>query len=58
MAERLAGRLPKRAGATILFLAPGFYHGADSVQDLVDFIVARALDQLGVENSLIKRWGE
>ena len=48
----------KRAGATVLFLAPGFYHGAESVQDLVDFIVARALDQLGVENALIKRWGE
>ena len=47
----------KRAGATILFLAPGFYHGAESVDDLVDFIVGRALDQLGVENALIKRWG-
>ena len=48
----------KRAGATILFLAPGFYHGAESVEDLVDFIVGRALDQLGVENALIKRWGD
>jgi 4-hydroxy-3-polyprenylbenzoate decarboxylase len=48
----------KRAGATILFLAPGFYHGAESVEDLVDFIVARALDQLRVDNALIKRWGE
>ncbi len=48
----------KRAGATILFLAPGFYHGAESVEDLVDFVVARALDQLGVDNALIKRWGE
>ena len=48
----------KRAGATILFLAPGFYHGAESVDDLVDFIVARALDQLRVDNALIKRWGE
>ena len=47
----------KRAGATILFLAPGFYHGAESVEDLVDFVVARALDQLGVENALIRRWG-
>ena len=47
----------KRAGATILFLAPGFYHGAESVQDLVDFVVGRALDQLGVESALIKRWG-
>src|SRR5438132_6806676 len=36
----------KRAGASILFLAPGFYHGAGSVEDLVDFIVGRALDLL------------
>jgi len=48
----------RRAGATILFLAPGFYHGAESVDDLVDFVVARALDQLRVENALSKRWGE
>jgi 4-hydroxy-3-polyprenylbenzoate decarboxylase len=48
----------RRAGATILFLAPGFYHGAASVDDLVDFVVGRALDQLGLENALIKRWGE
>jgi 4-hydroxy-3-polyprenylbenzoate decarboxylase len=47
----------KRAGATILFLAPGFYHGAESIEDLVDFVVARALDQLGLDNALIKRWG-
>ena len=42
----------RRAGATILFLAPGFYHGAESVDDLVDFIVARCLDQLGLEHAL------
>jgi flavin prenyltransferase len=48
----------RRAGATILFLAPGFYHGADSVDDLVNFVVGRALDQLGVDNALIRRWGE
>jgi 4-hydroxy-3-polyprenylbenzoate decarboxylase len=48
----------QRAGATILFLAPGFYHGAERVDDLVDFIAARALDQLGLENKLVKRWGE
>jgi 4-hydroxy-3-polyprenylbenzoate decarboxylase len=41
----------------VLFLAPGFYHGAESVEDLVDFVVARALDQLGLENALIRRWG-
>jgi len=48
----------KRAGASILFLAPGFYHGAGSVEDLVDFIVGRALDLLGLDNTLVKRWGE
>ena len=47
----------RRAGATVLFLAPGFYHGAQSMDDLVDFMVARALDQLGLENALIRRWG-
>ena len=48
----------QRAGATILFLAPGFYHGAETVDDLVDFIAARALDQLGLDNTLAKRWGQ
>jgi 4-hydroxy-3-polyprenylbenzoate decarboxylase len=47
----------KRAGASILFLAPGFYGAAETVYDLVDFVVARALDQLGVENALARRWG-
>jgi 4-hydroxy-3-polyprenylbenzoate decarboxylase len=47
----------RRAGAVILFAAPGFYHGAESVEDLVDFVVGRCLDQLGLENELIKRWG-
>jgi 4-hydroxy-3-polyprenylbenzoate decarboxylase len=48
----------RRAGATILFLAPGFYAGSETVDDLVDFIVGRCLDQLGVENHLVRRWGE
>ena len=47
----------KEAGATILFLAPGFYHGADSVDQLVDFVVARLLDQLGIEHEAA-RWGQ
>jgi 4-hydroxy-3-polyprenylbenzoate decarboxylase len=47
----------QQAGATILFAAPGFYHGARTIDDLVDFIVARILDQLGLDNSLVKRWG-
>src|SRR5438046_1028345 len=48
----------REAGATILFLAPGFYHGAESVDNLVDFVVARCLDQLGVEHTLVRRWGQ
>ena len=48
----------REAGATVLFLAPGFYHGAESVDDLVDFIVARALDQLGLEAAVARRWGK
>ena len=48
----------RQAGATILFLAPGFYHGAETVGDLVDFVVGRCLDQLGLENALTRRWGQ
>ena len=48
----------REAGATILFLAPGFYHGAETVENLVDFIVARALDQLGLDHALAPRWGQ
>jgi 4-hydroxy-3-polyprenylbenzoate decarboxylase len=46
------------AGAVILPASPGFYHGAKSLDDLVDFVVARICDQLGVEHNLIRRWGE
>ena len=48
----------RRAGATILFAAPGFYHGAESMDDLVDFIAARALAQLGLDQNLVKPWGQ
>ena len=48
----------RRAGAVMLFLAPGFYHGADSVDDLVDFVVGRCLDQLGLDHALVPRWGQ
>jgi 4-hydroxy-3-polyprenylbenzoate decarboxylase len=47
----------RQAGAVILFAAPGFYHGASTMEDLVDFVVGRCLDQLGVENALVPRWG-
>jgi flavin prenyltransferase len=46
------------AGAVILFAAPGFYHRPESISDLVDFVVARCLDQLGLDNSLSRRWGD
>jgi 4-hydroxy-3-polyprenylbenzoate decarboxylase len=48
----------RRAGGTILFVAPGFYHGAATVDDLVDFVVARILDHIGLENALVPRWGD
>jgi flavin prenyltransferase len=48
----------RQAGAVVLFAAPGFYHGAERVEDLVDFVVARCLDQLGIENALAPRWGQ
>jgi 4-hydroxy-3-polyprenylbenzoate decarboxylase len=46
-----------RAGAVVLPASPGFYHRPESIDDLVDFIVARVLDHLGVEHALAKRWG-
>lgn len=46
------------AGAVILPASPGFYHGARSIADLVDFVVARICDQLGVANDLVRRWGQ
>jgi len=46
-----------RAGAVILPASPGFYHRPRTIGDLVDFIVGRVLDQLGVEQALVPRWG-
>ena len=45
-----------RAGAVVLPAAPAFYHQPREIGDLVDFIVARVLDQLGVAHMLGKRW--
>ena len=47
-----------RAGAVILPPNPGFYQHPQSVQDIVDFVVARVLDQIGVSHTLMRRWGE
>ena len=46
-----------RAGAVVLPAAPGFYHRPTSVGELVDFVVARVLDHLGVEHTVGRRWG-
>ncbi len=50
-------RRAAEAGAVVLPAMPGFYHGVQSIGDLVDFVVARICDQLGVENTLMHRWG-
>ncbi|MGC3962927.1 MAG: flavin prenyltransferase UbiX [Rhodocyclaceae bacterium] len=47
-----------RMGVVILPPSPGFYHKPQSVEDLVNFVVARVLDQLGVAHTLVARWGE
>ncbi len=46
------------AGAVVLPASPGFYHGAATIADLIDFIVGRICDQLGIRHRLIQRWGE
>ncbi|MEM1224327.1 MAG: flavin prenyltransferase UbiX [Planctomycetota bacterium] len=51
--HRLAG-----AGAVILPAMPGWYHGVARIEDLVDFVVGRILDQIGLDHGLIERWGD
>ncbi|HNF90399.1 MAG TPA: UbiX family flavin prenyltransferase, partial [Thiobacillaceae bacterium] len=46
------------AGATLLPANPGFYHRPAGVDQVVDFIVARILDHVGVPHELMARWGE
>jgi flavin prenyltransferase len=48
--------LATEAGAVVLPAAPGFYHKPEKVRDLLDFIVQRIVDQLGLEIELTKRW--
>lgn len=47
-----------RMGVTIIPASPGFYMQPTTVEELVDFIVARILDQLGIDQDLLPRWGE
>jgi 4-hydroxy-3-polyprenylbenzoate decarboxylase len=47
-----------RLGAIVLPAAPGFYHRPQSVEAMIDFIVARILNQLGIAHRLMPRWGE
>jgi 4-hydroxy-3-polyprenylbenzoate decarboxylase len=44
------------AGVTVLPAMPGWYHGVRSLDDLVDFVVSRILDQFQIDNSIIARW--
>jgi 4-hydroxy-3-polyprenylbenzoate decarboxylase len=47
-----------RAGAVVLPANPGFYHRPASVEAIVDFVVARVLDQLRIAHQLMQRWGD
>jgi 4-hydroxy-3-polyprenylbenzoate decarboxylase len=46
-----------RMGAVILPASPGFYHQPKNIEDLIDFVVARILSQLGLTQDLLKTWG-
>lgn len=46
-----------RLGVTVLPAMPGFYHKPETVSDLIDFVVGKILDQLGIEHGLFRRWG-
>lgn len=46
-----------QAGGILLPAMPGWYHGVETLADLVDFVVARILDQLGLPHALMQRWG-
>ena len=46
------------AGAVVVPASPAFYHKPQSIDDLVDFVVGKVLDQIGVEHHLFRRWDE
>lgn len=47
-----------RMGAVILPASPGFYHKPETINDMIDFVVARILSQIGIEQSFMSRWGD
>ncbi|MGB0734287.1 MAG: flavoprotein, partial [Pontibacterium sp.] len=47
-----------RMGAVVIPASPGFYHKPQTIEDMVDFVVARILNQLGVEQALMPKWGQ
>ncbi|WP_235896214.1 flavin prenyltransferase UbiX [Ostreibacterium oceani] len=47
-----------QAGATIMPANPGFYHHPETIMDIIDFMVARVLDHLGVPQQLLEEWGK
>jgi len=51
-------KLVTLAGAVVLPAAPAFYHKPKKISDLVDFVVGKTLDRIGIEHKLFKRWGE
>ncbi len=47
-----------RMGAVVIPASPGFYHQPKTIEDLIDFVVARVLDQCGIDQDIMPRWGE
>ena len=47
-----------RMGAVVVPASPGFYHQPQTITDLIDFVVARLMNQLGIEQTLVAPWGE
>jgi len=47
-----------KLGVVIMPPNPGFYHHPQGIEDMVDFVVARMLDQLGVPQQLMRPWGQ
>lgn len=48
----------KQAGATVMPACPGFYNKPQTIDDLIDNVAGRILDQIGIDNEIFQRWGE